>query len=295
MSKRDISGWKRFLPVFQGKVAITSFVMSVVSILILSTLSLFVLMVMEVGYLIFLLLLTYSFTIIKVVLCSHFLGTAFAVGALIATSNEGYYCFGYYIMAMAFFHFSEYILTSIFNSYSLTTDSFMLNHSVEYVTAALLSWIEFWLEYYLVPGCKTLTYVILVGSAFVIVGECLRKVSMITAGSNFTHIVQHRKRTGHKLVTHGVYSVFRHPSYVGWFYWSIGTQILLCNPVCLGGYAVSSWLFFNDRIQEEEESLILFFGDDYMDYKRTVGTGLPFNAGYPMDKGQQLIKYSIHQ
>lgn len=29
-------------------------------------------------------------------------------------------------------------------------------------------------------------------------------------------------------------SISRHPSYMGWFWWSIGTQLLLCNPVvCL--------------------------------------------------------------
>lgn len=44
--------------------------------------------------------------------------------------------------------------------------------------------------------------------------------------NNFKFVqVQCEKNAGHVLVTHGVYSIFRHPSYVGWFYWSIGTQV----------------------------------------------------------------------
>jgi protein-S-isoprenylcysteine O-methyltransferase Ste14 len=29
----------------------------------------------------------------------------------------------------------------------------------------------------------------------------------------------------HQLITSGVFSLMRHPSYVGWFYWSVGTQV----------------------------------------------------------------------
>jgi protein-S-isoprenylcysteine O-methyltransferase len=84
----------------------------------------------------------------------------------------------------------------------------------------------------------------------------------------------------HRLITRGVYNFSRHPSYVGWFYWSVGTQLVLCNPICTVGYAVVSWRFFRDRIEYEELRLIEFFGEEYVDYKRNVGTGLPFISGY---------------
>lgn len=38
--------------------------------------------------------------------------------------------------------------------------------------------------------------------------------------------VQFTKAETHQLVTHGVYSIVRHPSYVGWFWWSVGTQVI---------------------------------------------------------------------
>ena len=71
----------------------------------------------------------------------------------------------------------------------------------------------------------------MIGLVLVLSGEAFRKLAMITAASNFNHYVQHVRMEGHKLVTNGVYSMFRHPSYVGWFYWSIGTQVKDCRPV----------------------------------------------------------------
>ncbi|KAF5281237.1 hypothetical protein FQA39_LY05123 [Lamprigera yunnana] len=118
------------------------------------------------------------------------------------------------------------------------------------------------------------------GLVICIIGEVLRKVAMLTANSNFNHLVQCEKSDDHVLVTHGVYSWFRHPSYVGWFYWSIGTQIILINPLCVVAYAIASWYFFKERITIEEIMLLNFFGQQYCDYQENVRTGLPFIEGY---------------
>lgn len=75
----------------------------------------------------------------------------------------------------------------------------------------------------------------------------------------------------------------RHPSYVGWFWWSIGTQIILFNPICIVLYILVSWKFFHDRIYLEEITLLNFFGKEYQDYQQTVPTGLPFISGYKID------------
>lgn len=72
---------------------------------------------------------------------------------------------------------------------------------------------------------KQLNWLSVVGLLLVLCGEALRKAAMLTAGSNFNHIVQNEKAQSHVLVTGGVYAYFRHPSYVGWFYWSTGTQV----------------------------------------------------------------------
>jgi protein-S-isoprenylcysteine O-methyltransferase len=56
---------------------------------------------------------------------------------------------------------------------------------------------------------------------------------------------------GHELVTNGVYSVFRHPSYTGYFYFSVGGQIFLGNVISSVLFAVVLVKFFRDRIEGE--------------------------------------------
>uniref|UniRef100_A0A663LZZ6 Protein-S-isoprenylcysteine O-methyltransferase n=1 Tax=Athene cunicularia TaxID=194338 RepID=A0A663LZZ6_ATHCN len=188
-----------------------------------------------------------------------------------------------YMCSLSLFHYSEYLVTAINNPRSLSLDSFLLNHSFEYNLAALSSWVEFTLEKLLFPELKQITWLSTVGLLMVVFGDCLRKAAMLTAGSNFNHIVQNEKSDTHTLVTSGVYGWFRHPSYVGWFYWSIGTQVLLCNPICMVGYALVSWRFFRERVEEEEITLIHFFGEEYLEYKRKVPSGLPFIKGVKVE------------
>lgn len=54
--------------------------------------------------------------------------------------------------SLSFFHYSEYLVTAIINPHSLSLDSFLLNHSVEYTLAAVSSWVEFVVEKLTVPG-----------------------------------------------------------------------------------------------------------------------------------------------
>ncbi|MBZ3871385.1 Protein-S-isoprenylcysteine O-methyltransferase [Sciurus carolinensis] len=130
---------------------------------------------------------------------------------------------------------------------------------------------------------KQITWLSATGLLMVLFGECLRKAAMFTAGSNFNHVVQKEKSDTHTLVTSGVYAWFRHPSYVGWFYWSIGTQVKMCNPICGVVYALTVWRIFRDGTEEEEISLIHFFGEEYLEYKKRVPTGLPFIKGVKVE------------
>lgn len=92
--------------------------------------------------------------------------------------------------------------------------------------------------------------------------------------------VQFEHSVDHKLITQGVYGICRHPSYVAWFYWSFGTQVILANPICFILYIIASWIFFKERIYLEEIALINFFGEDYIRYQKKVPCGLPFIYGY---------------
>ena len=215
---------------------------------------------------------------------STLLTNTFLVGLMLVTSSTSdagsLSALGFYLMALSFFHISEFVFTCAFNEREATTDSFLLNHSWEYGVAALASWLEFALEAWLWPSLKSSGRVRWAGLALVVFGECFRKLAMYTAGTNFNHYVQERKQQGHELVTRGVYRLVRHPSYFGWFYWSIGTQIVLANPVCVVLYTLASWQFFNTRIAFEEYHLVKFFGKQYLAYQKSTPIGIPGIRGF---------------
>lgn len=213
---------------------------------------------------------------------SSLLSNAFLVGFMLARQHTTptLISFGYYLMTLSFFHLSEYVFTALFNSKNVNNDSFLLNHSVEYGVAALASWAEFFIELYLFPTIKTFLITRVVGLFLVLFGESFRKLAMYTAGTNFNHYVQESRQEDHVLVDTGVYSLVRHPSYFGWFYWSIGTQVLLANPICTVLYSFVTWKFFNSRIIYEEYYLKKFFGKKYSDYQKRVPTGIPLIEGY---------------
>ncbi|XP_063708224.1 protein-S-isoprenylcysteine O-methyltransferase [Culicoides brevitarsis] len=212
------------------------------------------------------------------------LGFVFSTGFYVMLyASTQFKAFGIYGMFLAVFHYSEYLGIAFSNPSTLSVDSFILNHSLHYHIAAVSSWIEFGLESYFFPQMKEFSIIWIIGALICFSGEVLRKAAMITASQSFTHVVQFEKAQTHRLVTNGVFSLVRHPSYLGWFMWSIGTQLILANPVCIVIYAVASWKFFNDRIFMEEITLLNFFGEEYYQYQQKVPTGLPFIKGYKTD------------
>ncbi|OAD52337.1 Protein-S-isoprenylcysteine O-methyltransferase, partial [Eufriesea mexicana] len=213
-----------------------------------------------------------------------FLGYVFGIGSVVSfIAPSSWQMFGIYITVLAMFHYSEFLSIAWINPSTLSIDSFILNHSISYGVAACSSWIEFIAERQYFPVMKEPSFISYFGLILCICGELLRKLAMFTAKHNFNHIVQSEKLDNHELITYGVYKICRHPSYVGWFYWSIGTQLILQNPFCLFAYTVVSWKFFHDRILIEEITLLNFFGYDYVKYQKEVGTGLPFISGYKLN------------
>ena len=83
-----------------------------------------------------------------------FLGFLFSIGLIISFSSNTWRVFGWYTTAMAFFHWSEYFITSWTNPGHVTLESYLLDHSREYHIAAVASWVEFTVEWYFFPGNK---------------------------------------------------------------------------------------------------------------------------------------------
>lgn len=181
-----------------------------------------------------------------------------------------------YLLAWSIFHMLEFTVTASYNPTRLFSDSFLLNNGIHYHIAHIVALIEFVLTAYFYPASKSVSIFTFAGLALIAIGQLLRSMAMIHAHNNFSHIVADKKRTDHELVTTGVYAWTRHPSYVGFFYWAVGTQVMLGNKVGLVGFVVTLWLFFSKRIKGEEKYLVEFFGEKYVEYRKRVGTGLPF-------------------
>ncbi|KAF9948683.1 hypothetical protein BGZ72_009433 [Mortierella alpina] len=204
------------------------------------------------------------------------LGALFGASVILATTvHTPIPQFWLFLAALGAFHALEYIAIALFNPTKLKLDSFLLNHSPEYTTATVSGITEFLIEYFFFPQMKTWGLLNKIGLVLVIVGQMARTLAMFSAKSNFSHHVEYYKEDHHVLVTDGIYSLLRHPSYFGFYYWALGSQLMMMNPVCLIGFAVVLYRFFSERIQYEEQLLTRFFGQDYRNYKARTSTGIP--------------------
>jgi protein-S-isoprenylcysteine O-methyltransferase len=216
---------------------------------------------------------------------------------------------------MSQFHLLEFAVTVCRQPEAASSDSFLVNHSTGYTSAVLTSMMEFAIRnvagilmtyqngyrmYCSASGnnrhqylrhtsswadgsSKSLytqlftLYLPMLGWTMVLTGQALRTIAMYTAGSSFDHQIQIEKKTSHVLVTHGIYHWIRHPSYVGFYYYSIGTQLILGNALHSIIFAIVTNMFFRRRIPYEEETLCSLFGPNvYGKYARSTYIGIPF-------------------
>merc|ERR1712176_1529676 len=108
-------------------------------------------------------------------------------------------------------------------------------------------------------------------------GLFIRAWAMVAAGKNFHHIVQeHNPGADHELITGSIYSCCRHPSYAGFYWWSVGSQIVLVNPVSVFLFMLANHMFFSGRIPHEEYYLINAYRGQYVEYRDRTRTWIPF-------------------
>lgn len=175
-----------------------------------------------------------------------------------------------FLGALSAFHFLEFYITALYNPPAATISAFLLtSNGYAYNIAHTLALFECTLRNYIAPTYfPEWTYLrpldallpaegsarsmwLVVGFGMLFVGQVTRTLAMRHAGTNFNHLIQFRKKAGHVLVTDGIYRWLRHPSYFGFFWWGLGTQVIMGNTVCLMGYAVVLWRFFRHRIESK--------------------------------------------
>ncbi|AQZ16712.1 STE14 (YDR410C) [Zygosaccharomyces parabailii] len=190
--------------------------------------------------------------------------------------------FSVYMASLALFHFLEYYTTAKYNPKQVSEDSFLLNNGIEYLLCHSIAILECFLEYVFLPrwktDCKSTSHLVVIslGYFFMIMGQMARTLAMCTAGGSFSHTVKTNRGEDHILIKQGIYKWIRHPSYFGFFWWAIGTQMILLNPISLVLFATVLWKFFRQRIKFEESYLLQFFGREYYEYRESVPALIPF-------------------
>ena len=176
----------------------------------------------------------------------------------------------FFLATLSLFHYLEFDVTARYNTAQANVSAYLLsaNGSAYNVahTAALLEFFARytffhrlqWTPLLTVPNTVSAASTLL-GIALICLGQPLRTLAMSAAGRSFNHIVQHKKADDHVLITSGVYRWFRHPSYAGYYWWAIGTQLVLGNWFCSVAFAVVLWRFFEKRITSKFSQSIVYF------------------------------------
>jgi len=180
------------------------------------------------------------------------------------------------LFLLVLYHFAEYIIHKIIHPKETDTRSFLITR--EYLIAFSVGIIEFLVGNIFFSHTKTNPNnpIIWIGLIFILIGLFIRFSAILTARKSFTHELADFKKKEHILITWGIYKYIRHPGYLGFLVFAVGTQIFLCNVISTIGFAAVLWYFFDRRIRYEERTLIEFFGNDYIEYRKKTPTLIPF-------------------
>ncbi|KAG4303494.1 hypothetical protein PCANB_000218 [Pneumocystis canis] len=154
-----------------------------------------------------------------------------------------------YFVFLSLFHFLEFWITALYNPLNVSISSFLFSNGNQYILAHCFAILEYLVEYLFFPQIKIYKFISYTGFIITCAGQICRSLSMIHATHNFSHKISLKKKKDHILVTDGIYRWLRHPSYFGFFYWIIGSQIMLINPISLIAYTIILWIFFFRRIR----------------------------------------------
>ncbi len=114
----------------------------------------------------------------------------------------------------------------------------------------------------------------IVGLVLMIIGFAIAFTAVFTLKKFYASTLV--TRVDHRLITHGIYGLVRHPIYLG---------VLLICLVALPVYSSSAWGFLIlsllipivlGRIRMEERLLTEHFGDAYREYKSSTRKLIPF-------------------
>ena len=197
---------------------------------------------------------------LRAFLLGSVLGVSVSLTVLLVSIAAPLWRLPFFMTALCLFHFLEYHVTARYNTANACVSSFLLTtNGWAYNLANIASFVECFLRYafFSYPASSSaggISITVTVGFMLTVMGQTFRTLAMAQAGANFNHTVQVKRKKDHVLVTWGVYSVLRHPSYFGYFWWVLGMQLVMGNVVCSITHSIVLWSFFRHRIRGESHS-----------------------------------------
>ena len=222
-----------------------------------------------------------------IILCMAF---SLSICMLLYTKTHFYQLY-LFLITQSIFHYSEYISVITYHFDTIEFKSYLINHSTEWIISLITSYCETILGNIFFYDYKHNTYIFWTGIIITLIGQIFRIGALFTGKKNFTHLLSYEKKPEQFLMTTGFYGISRHPSYFGFWIWGFGTQLMCGNLICSIGFPIGLYIFFKDRILEEEGLLIEFFGEAYLEYKKKVPILIPFIHMTKEEEQEHLIEY----
>ncbi len=113
----------------------------------------------------------------------------------------------------------------------------------------------------------------IVGVLLTILGLGIAIIARRTLGRNWSNIVD--VKVDHELITNGIYSLVRHPIYLGFGLMGLGSALTFQSLGVWVYFIVLSLVFFF-RIKREEDLMTKTFPKEYLEYKKRTKALIPF-------------------
>ena len=170
------------------------------------------------------------------------------------------------LLLLCVFHCLEFFMAALYQ-FEFSADDFLLDNGWEYPAFLLLAPAE----HIILPRLIAFPRL---GLGMALIGQGIRTLAMYCSREQFAHLLGAAKLEP-KLIRTGIYALVRHPSYLGFFLWSLGLQLYLGNVFCFCAAVVIMQRFFSERVRVEEAELIRVFGGEYVEYRNSVCSGIP--------------------
>lgn len=203
------------------------------------------------------------------------LTTSLSIYGLLYTRNTH---LSTYILLWSFFHASEYLTTYYYLPRTVTPYSFLMygaRGSIHLAAVHVASILEHIITLRLWNGHGSMW-----GTPLAIGGIFIRMAAIATCGNSFSHYIETGARSGenhpNQLITHGIYSWCRHPSYIGFLVYVVGMQVILGNFLLSLLSVIVLGRFFVQRMDVEEWILVnQMYGQEYVEYQKRVKRMIP--------------------